>query len=511
MVLTQRQLLEKNATWQGDSVALKLLPGGSEFTYEALNRRVNKLATALHDRGVRESDRVGMVLYNTVEFPLTLFAAYKLGAVPVPMNHMLATKDFAYILGDVGPKVLVYDESVAESVETAVDDLSPSVHLVPTADTETAAATEPFEAVWQSGRPGAPPELSENPGALSHILYTSGTTGRPKGVAFTRETAAARIQQGFENMHMDRNSVALQLSPWFHAGGLGTTLHPTLGIGGTLLVTEDWSPEAVVEAVRAEGVTHAVSVPTVLKRISELDASSPSDFETVEFWMSQGAPLSKALTHQIRERVTENLYLGYGTTETLYDTQRLPEDLPEHVDTIGKPVSSKHLRVIEIDDDRSVPPSDTVEPGEKGEVIVKGAANLDYYYGNPEATAEAIRDGWFYTEDFGTMTEEGYLKVTGRVDDMILSGGELVSPVEVEEALEGHPEVEAAVVVGKPDEEWGERVTAVIVGDVTADELEDYCKSSDDLADYKRPREYAFVDHIERTATGKKQRFQYRE
>lgn len=509
MTITHRELLEQNASWLRDDVALHVVETGEDITYSELDRRVNKLANALRDRGLRSGDKLGMVLYNTVEFPVTLYAAYKIGVVPVPMNYMLAANDFEYILDDTRPEAIVYDEGVSEAVETAVQNISTEIQQIQAGDEPEIGET--FSDVVSDGSNMAPPKLADEPGALSHMLYTSGTTGRPKGVCFTRETALARLKQGFANMHMDRQSVALQLSPWFHAGGLGTTLHPTISIGGKLVVTDDWEPDTVINLVEKHRITHTVSVPTILKRISQLDDVTEWDFSSIEFWMSQGAPLSEALTGEIMEKITENLYLGYGTTETLYDTQRQPGDLPEHIDNVGKPVPDKRIRIVEHDESRRVPPDETIERGEEGHIIVKGKANLDYYYGKPEATKDSVHEGWFYSGDLGKLSEDGYLQVGGRADDMILSGGELVAAIEVEEVLEEHEGVESAVVVGVSDEEWGERVKAYIVGTVDEDELERYCKQSDALADFKRPRLYEFIDEIERTATGKKQRFQYRE
>ncbi|MFB6311168.1 MAG: class I adenylate-forming enzyme family protein, partial [Salinirussus sp.] len=238
---------------------------------------------------------------------------------------------------------------------------------------------------------------------------------------------------------------------------------------------------------------------------------SERDLSSVECWINMGSPLTQSDAETFLNTLTPNIYNDYGTTETLTDTVLRPDDLPEHAGTVGRPNQDKQIRVIRSEPGRDVPPDETVPVGERGEVIVAGDTLFDYYYDDAAATAAATSNGWFYTGDIGYITEQGYLVVTGRADDLINSGGELVSPVEVEEVLEHHPDVAGAVVVGVPDEEWGERVSAhVVASGIDADELDAYCRDHDGLADFKRPREWHFVDEIQRTATGKKQRYRYR-
>lgn len=507
-MVTQTQMLERNVQWRGDDVALKVVDTGEEITYEEFDQRVNQVANAFRDRGIRAGDRVAMVLKNTVEFPVTLFASYKIGAAPVPLNFMLAEDNFRYIFDDVDPAIVVYDDEFADPIQGAIHDAIRPLDSVCVGSSPEGSVS--FESLADQGSTEAPPEIPDDPGRISYILFTSGTTGKPKGVTITQRTANHRIQEGFATTNVSPSTVSLQLSPWFHAGGLGTTLHPTLCGGGTMLVTTDWEPENVVEYVDEYGVTFMVCVPTVAQRIANLDDIDEYDLSSLEFLLCQGSPLSEELANNIIENVTPNLYNGYGTTETLYDVQLRPKDLPEQCGAAGSPGPAKMIRVVEHRQDGKADPDEVVEVGEEGEIISKGEAIMDYYFGNKEATEDAKQDGWFYTDDLGFINEDGFLTITGRADDMILSGGELVSPIEVEETLEQHEDVETAVVVGAPDEEWGQRVKAIVVGDASHDELEAFCKEHESLADYKRPREYETVSAIERTATGKKQRFKYR-
>jgi long-chain acyl-CoA synthetase len=509
-VISQHKLLERNVAWRTDSPALTVVDTGETLTWGEFDEEVNHAATALANRGVRKGDRVAMVLYNTVEFPTTLYACYKLGAVPVPVNFMLATDNVTYITEDMGPEVVVYDDEVADTVETALDNAGPSPHRVSIG--ESAGMDESYESLTDSGDTAAPPEVPLTEGDPAYILYTSGTTGAPKGVTFTVQSAYSRAQEGSICMGLSQDSVALQVSPWFHAGGIDLTIHPTVASGGTLLVTMDWEPESVADLVESEGVTHIVGVPTVAQRMARLDDIGSRDLSSLECLLCMGSPLSKRLAETLMDTITPNVYNGYGTTETLLDAVLRPEDLPEKAGTAGRPTPDKRLRVVEFDRDRTVNPDETVPPGEEGEIIVTGDSVMDYYFGSQAKTDESVRDGWFYSDDLGVIDEDGYLTITGRADDMILSGGELVSPIEVEETLEEHPSVEGSIVVGVEDEEWGQQVKAFVVADgVEADELNEYCTDNESLADYKRPREYEFVDGLEQTATGKKQRYQYRE
>lgn len=508
-MLTHREMLERNVEFRGDNVALKIPSTGETVTYTEFDRQVNSLANAFRDRGIREGDRVPLVLFNTVEFPLTLFACYKIAAVPVPLNFMLASDNFTHIFDDIGPAMVVYDGKVADDVETGLDNAIRSANRVRVGSTPEEG--ESFEGVFESGNDGTPPEVPQRPESISYMLYTSGTTGMPKGVTFTQESAYHRILEMTSTMNVSQDTVALQFSPWFHAGGIGTTVHPVLCTGGTLLVTSDWEPETVADIIDEHEVTYTVGVPTVARRIANMDDVDTYDLSTIENLVCMGAPLSRALANNIIERITPNLYNVYGTTETLGDILLRPEDLPEQAGTAGRPFLDKQIRVIEYGAGEEFSPDDRADVGEEGQIIIKGEGNIDYYFGNHEATEAAFEDGWYYPSDLGRKNEDGYITITGRADDMILSGGELISPVEVEERLEEYDGVDTAVVVGTPDEEWGERVKAFVVAEgVTGDDLEAYCKNHDGLADYKRPREYEFVDSIERTATGKKQRYKYR-
>jgi acyl-CoA synthetase (AMP-forming)/AMP-acid ligase II len=509
-MLAHRTVLERHASWSPDRPALTVPATGEQLTYREFDERVNQLANGFRERGVRKGDRVGFVLYNTIEFPIAVYACYKIGAVPAPVNYMLAPGDFEYIFAYVNPELVVYDAKTAEAVEAAADAAPSPPHMV-IANGDSAAA-DGFDDVLDASSAVAPPELTLQPDEPAYILFTSGTTGKPKGVVFSAETAHHRRQETVMLTGMGPETVSLQLSPWFHAGGMANVIHPVVAVGGEIIVTDDFDPTNALDVIDDRNVTYVVSVPKVSLEIASHEDVDSYDRSSLECWLAMGSPLTKTAAERLIEQLTPNLYNGYGLTESVIDVTLRPSDLPEHAGKTGKPNVDKEVRVIEYDRNTVVQPDETVPIGESGEVIVRGPTLFDQYFERAETTREAFTDGWFYTGDLGVIDEDGYLTVTGRADDMVVSGGELVSPVEVEEVIERHPAVQGAIVVGVEDEEWGERVTAYVVApDVSAEDLDSYCKDSGDLADYKRPKDYEFVESLKRTETGKKQRYKYRE
>lgn len=508
-MLTPREMLERNVEYRGDNIAIKILDSGEEWSYKEFNRRVNTLANGLQNRDIREGDRVPIILYNTPEYPVAVFACYKIGAIPVPLNYMLTASDFEYIFDDLSPSVVIYDAEDREQIVPTSETLSRPPRRIQVGGNPEEG--ESFEEVMDSSSDDDPPRPPTNPGRICYMLYTSGTTGRPKGVAITQETAHHRIQEAYSAQgFITQKTVGLQLSPFFHAGGMGAMINPTLCAGGTILLASDWGPEMAPETIETHDVTYVVTVPTVAQRIVNLEDVDDYDMSSIEALQCMGAPLSKNLAENIIEKITPNIFNSYGSTETLYDLMLRPDDLPEHAGKTGRPNPDKQVRVIEFDPDTEYSPSDRANVGETGRIITKGEGIMDYYFNNHTETQEVFTDGWYYTSDLGVKDEEGYITVTGRADDMILSGGELVSPVEVEDILEMHDTVETAVVIGVPDEEWGQRVKALVTGDeISTNELDSYCKNHDELANYKRPKEYEVISEIERTSTGKKQRFKY--
>lgn len=347
------------------------------------------------------------------------------------------------------------------------------------------------------------------------MFYTSGTTGDPKAVAHSVRSGRERMVTSILANQNNPSTICLLLLPFFHGGGMDSTLRATVATGAELILTREPSWKVAPDAIEEFEVTDVRSVPTTLRRILDNATPEDRDFSTVECWRATGAALGETLAREATEKITPNLYNAYGASEAGTNTVLRPEDLPENAGTVGKPLPGNEVRIIEFDPDRDVSPDETVPQGSEGEVIVKSPQLYRGYYENEPKTRERIHEGWYYTHDIGRYDENGYIHIQGRTDDMILSGGELISAVTVEDILEAHEDVTEAIVVGRPDEEWGQRVTAFVVTASHDDEetvqarLDAYCVDSSDLADYKRPREYHFVDELARNETGKKRRVEY--
>lgn len=508
-MVSQSTHLERTVEWQGEDIAIIEAETGREISYTEFDSLVTKTASTFYEWGVRQGDRVGLVLYNTKEFPIALYACHKLGAVPVPINFMFAEGELVHTFDNMNPELVVYDADVATNVEPAADS-DRSISLISVGDAPGSEMT--FEQQLETARSGHPPEPVVDTSELSQLIYTSGTTGSPKGVRLSSDTIEDRSMQSISNISIDRHSVFLQLSPWFHTGGLHISLVPAIMVGATQFAIKAYDPGPVLDIIEEYGVTHVATTPTLSYRIANHEQINDRDLSTLQCWMSMGSALTERQAKLFADRITPNIYNFYGTSETFLDAYLRPEDLPEKAGTVGRPPAKKLVRVVENTSNGSASPQDIVQRGESGEIIVIGPI-FDGYFGDADETAKAFTDGWYYTGDLGEVSEDGFLSVVGRTDDMILSGGELVSPVEVEDVLEDHENVEAAVVVGVPSDEWGELVKAYVAtdGTVSTDELDQYSRDHDGLANYKRPKQFELVSEVSRTATGKKQRFKYRD
>lgn len=504
-MIPPRAALVQHAAIRPDAVAIRDVDAGTTVTYQTFDWRTNRIANALSACGVRQHDRVAIALFNTPTFLETLYGCYKIGAVPVPMNYMLAAEDFGYLLTDMSPRVVVYDGEIGHAVIDGIELAGGVEHPIVAGDDPPNEPAENYETVVGAAAPTPPPTVDLDDRDTEYMLYTSGTTGEPKGVEFGARTARARSNEYLAQIGIHRNTVALNLSPWFHAGGTGAVIHPTVLAGGTLLASDRPSATDALDLINEHDVTYVVSAPIQLRRaIDAIEDDHDASVSSIEAWLTMGATVAAALALDANEAVTDHIYTAYGTTETLLDTLLRPEDLPEKAGTVGRPGTFTEVRVVKLRDERVAAPNERVERGERGQVITRSAAIADGYYGRPEESAAAFREGWFYTNDVGVRDEDGYLHLLGRTDDLIITGGENVAAIEVEEALEAHDAVVAVGITGEPDDKWGERIVAYVVAtDVSADDLDSFLQSGVSLADFKRPRRYEFVSELPRTETGK--------
>jgi acyl-CoA synthetase (AMP-forming)/AMP-acid ligase II len=469
--------------------ALAVVDGDRRITFAELARRSARAAAVLRSRGVKLGDRVGVLLPNSLEWLETFFGAALLGAVVVPLNWRLAADDLDAICEHAGVSQLIADPGLAPAERLMARPAGRrAVAVEDWADAIVSAAADPLEALGE-------PRGSDDDPLL--IIYTSGTTGRPKGAVHTHRTwywAAGTVGASADIRPGDR---ALVVAPMYHVGGLVmSTLHAQLGVATVCLRAFD--AVEMPHLIREERIAHFLCVPTMLSVIRQHETFASADFSSVRWCYSVGAPTPAALIRDFHARGVP-VQLAYGLTETGGPATVVPPDaILTKLGSVGVPFFHTDVRVAGTD-------GASARPGEAGEVLVRAPHVVTGYWQNLEATADAIRDGWLHTGDIGRLDEDGFLYLVDRKHDMIISGGENVYPTEIERALLEHADVADVVVLGVPDERWGETVCAAVQPrpgrTITQEAMVAHCRTR--LAGYKIPKRIVFVDAIPRTATGK--------
>lgn len=508
----------RNVSRYGSAVALIDPPTGRERTYAQLGADVERCAAMLAERGVRAGDRVMYQLFNGVEFALLYLTAHRLGAISVPVNYRLAPGETAHILRDSEPSVLIVDAECAASAAQALElaGISPQVLVV--GEANLPPGWEDFDAALQ-GASGPVPDLPAGYSAYdeSTRLYTSGTTGMPKGVSLPSLAELMSAHDVIMHFPLTPQDRTLNMTPWFHRGGLHSGgPNPSFYIGAGVVPLRSFHPATVLDWVGKYGLTFLIGAPTTLEMIAAEQEKQPRDISTLKGIVTMGAPLDRAAALRYQELLTPRIFNGYGTTEAFWNTFLRPEDLPARAGTAGRSCTDDDVAVVRVFPDRRGRPDELAaqDGTEAGEVIMRSPKAGYSYVNLPGVEEEKFFEGWLYPGDMATWDEDGFVTILGRKDDMIISGGENIHPVQVEGVLAEHPEVLDSVVVGVPDPQWGQRVVAYVVprsGAATADALEEFCLAHPGLADYKRPRAYRFVDSVPPTATGKKMHFKLAE
>lgn len=447
---------------------------GRVWTFRELDALASAVAGSLAASGVAPGDRVAILAGNDPAYAAALFGIARAGAVAVPLNWRLSVPELAWQVERVGARLLLHDE----------------LHARAAAEAAAACRIPP---VWLAdaleGQPGPAPGAWRGDFVL---MFTSGTTGRPKAARLTFENFFASAAASAFNIGISPADRWLACMPLCHIGGL-SILTRSLLQGTTVVLHRAFDPAAVNGALRDEAVTLLSVVPTMLQRMLEADTDPYPP--TVRAVLVGGGPVSRELLQQAADRGLPVLQT-YGLTEaTSQVTTLAPADALGHLGSAGKPLVGIQLRI-------------DAPPGEAGEILVAGPTVFAGYFDDPAATARALRDGWLHTGDIGRLDSDGFLYVLDRRNDLIVSGGENVYPAEVEAALEAHPGVREAAVVGVPDPRWGQVVAAALVlepgATVEESELDAWLRPR--LAGYKLPRRWLVLDALPRTTSGKLQR-----
>ncbi len=492
------------------------------WTYSSLNQEVNRLAHALLEDGVKKNDIITYQLLNSAEFVFCYLAPQKIGAINSPINFRLAPGETALILDDSKPVVFFYD---AEHKEDTLKALEMAKHkprrviMVDLLGKEEVPEGHISYQDYVSGKSdGNPPKV------LVHIyeectrLYTSGTTGMPKGVPLNNINDVLSAHDVIMHFPLNPQDRTMNMSPWFHRGGLhsgGPT--PTLYAGGEIIILRQFNPRTCLKYAEQYGITFLIGGPPMLKMLADNQIKHPVDLSKLKGIVTMGAPLEKEACIQFQKVLTPNIYNGYGTTETFWNTFLRPYDLPEMAGSAGRSCTDDEVAVVKIYEDRRGEPDDLVaqDNQEVGEIVIKCPEKTTYCYANkPEETQRVYYKGYMYTGDLATWDENHFVTIVGRKDDMIVSSGENIHPVQIEEIMNEHPKVKECVVTSVPDDLRGQSVVAYVIKadeSLTVKELISYCANHPMLAAYKRPRFYRFIDELPYTATGKKMHFKVKQ
>ncbi|HKI73470.1 MAG TPA: long-chain fatty acid--CoA ligase [Pseudomonadales bacterium] len=491
-------LLEKRAFLNGDREAFVDGKSGARLSFRELNARCNRTANAFRSMGIKPGDRVALMAMNSVEFMESYFAVAKIGGVVVPLNWRLVPDELEFILKDSGSGMLVFGE---EFIDTATElysrgDKTEITHWVQIAagDGETHFARDYVR--MRDAASDEEPVQGACDDDLLYIMYTSGTTGLPKGVVHTHNTTFWAMLTFVITSDLRDGDRYLAALPMFHVGALTPiTLNAWRGV--TSIVMREFDPARAWELIGEEKIQTGLLVPAMLNFMIHVPDLSRFDFSSLRWIQSGASPLPVNLIQAYQDLGIE-IHQIYGLTETCGPACVInAENAVAKIGSTGRAFFHTDVRVVDQD-------GADCPPDEQGEVWVKGPHIMKEYWNRPDATRDTLVDGWLRTGDVAVMDNEGFVYIQDRIKDMIISGGENVYPAEVENVLLGHPEVAEVAVIGQPSERWGESPLAVVVRNddgLTEADLLKYCDGK--LARFKLPKGVVFVDEIPRNPSGK--------
>ncbi len=470
---------------------------GEAITYREMAGRAAATAGGLAEHGVGRGDVVALLSYNCPEFLETVFAANYLGAVAMPINWRLAAPEVRYILEHSGARALVCDESLVGLAEEATDGIERALVRACVSRAPAPGWTSLGELRNASHVPPPVPVAGDD---LHRLMYTSGTTGRPKGVMITHANLAWKNLAHIVELGFTGADLGLACGPLYHVGALDLTTTSLVAVGATTVVHRTFDAAAVVDELEGSRVTAVWLAPAMVNAIMDLPDIERRDLSSVRLVVNGGEKMPVPLIERLGRTFPAAWFAdAYGLTETVSGDTFLDRDsILTKRGSVGRPCLYLELDVWD-EQGRSV------ATGERGEIVLRGPKVFKGYWRDAEATAAAFAGGWFHTGDIGVRDEDGYLFIVDRLKDMIISGGENIAGSEVERALYEHPAVLEAAVVGRPDERWGEVPVAFVVlrqGAVaTADELLEHCRA--ELARFKVPKAITFLEALPRNPSGK--------
>jgi fatty-acyl-CoA synthase len=482
--------------------ALAVADADRRLDWTAFAERVGRVAGWLRDAGVGRGDRVAFLLRNRTSALEIVLGAARIGAVTLPVNLRLSAREIAYQLDDCRPAVLFHEADLADTVHAAEGAAS---HR-PRRRVAVTGTDDDYEAALAAAEaPSSAEPVSPEDAAI--LMYTSGTTGAPKGALLPHRKALYNALNAVLDFGIRSDDRVLVVAPLFHSLGLQILSLPVVYAGGALLLQPHFDPDAVWDAVARERITYFGGVPAMHQRLGDVLAARDADVDrsSLRFVFTAGSAVSTELVRDF-ERRGIRLVQGYGQTETSTLCCLRSEDALRKAGSVGRPVFHAELRIVTQESRRGTP--DTwrdAAPGQPGEIVVRGPITMLGYWEKPEATAETLIDGWVCTGDLAQRDEEGFVTLVGRSRDMIISGGENVYPAEVEAVYREHPSIREIAVVGVPDPRWGEVGRAHVLLEpghaLDRDALDAWARER--LAAFKIPRHYVVEKELPRTASGK--------
>jgi long-chain acyl-CoA synthetase len=479
-------ILTTSAARDRDHVALRL--DDAELTYSQLDGASAHIAGLLAANGVSPGDRVGIMLPNVPYFAVCYYGVLRAGCVVVPMNVLLKRREVAFYLGDSGAKLLFAWHGFAEDAQAGADDAGSQCMLVTPGEFEhTVGSASPLVEVA---------DTADDDTAV--ILYTSGTTGTPKGAELTHSNLARNAQVSAALFALGSEAVTLGALPLFHSFGQTCSMNATVAEGGTLTLIPRFEPGKALEIIQRDSVNVFMGVPTMYGALLHQPDRERYDVSTLRLCVSGGSALPVELMRAFEAAFRCKILEGYGLSETSPVASFNHPDRERKPGSIGTPVDGVEMQVVDED-------GNEVPGGEVGEIVIRGHNVMKGYWNRRDATVETIRDGWFHSGDMATVDDDGYFFIVDRKKDMIIRGGYNVYPREIEEVIYEHPAVREAAVIGVPDEQYGEEVGAAVVlkdgADASPKDLRDFVKEQ--VAAYKYPRRVWLVDELPKGPTGK--------
>ena len=500
----------RNVRRYGSRMAMIDPETDKSWTYEQLNEDTNRLCNALVANGFKDGDVLMVQLLNSPEFAFAYIAAHKLGGVCCPVNYRLSPGELAQNIEDAKPTFIICCPSKKDGVLEALNISGHQAQVIVVggeSDNETISYADFVKDACRE----EPQTPEYNIYKETTRLFTSGTTGRAKGVPITSINEVLSAHDIMIHFPMNYTDVTMNTTPWFHRGGLHCAGPcPVFYAGACLVIMGKFDALKTLKYVWRYKITFIVGVPTVLEALADEQERQGYDISALKGIVTMGSPLERAACIRYQRILTPNIFNGYGTTETLWNTFLRPFDLPDKAGSAGASCVDDDVRVVKVYEDRRAEPDEMIpcDGNEVGEVIISSPAKSPFMYADmPEETERKYHAGFIYTNDLATWDENHFITIVGRKDDMIISSGENIYPTEIEAVLNNHPGVKDCIVTSVPDKVRGQMVTAYVILDdeiLTPEDLDEYCKQSPNIANFKRPRYYRFTKQIPFNATGKK-------